>query len=436
MLRVRSETGQSEVRQESDPRQSIPVVPTLSSQSKTRKEEKANDERTITSVFERLSRSLGNRTIDTAVVAEAVKPLLKGNYQKIAAAIGIDLTEYQDEMEFCEINILPYGEMEPLGQQIYLRLYNLLTLFQGDEEMEAVLNMHEELKPRWLKKDEEDASKREKLEQQKKREEGDRREPETSDLRQPSQDDNMDQCVDDLDRPSRSETPSRNPSFEADGSEVRSVIGPRRSARLAPLYSTQSDIQTLDTPLVDNQDMDDLRNTRRSESSSSDSSESSQSEGRSEAIPRRSQRFAPTCSRQSKLKIKKMNSKKEEKRKMKRLLLIIIEKLNTPLEGRIIIGEEIMEKVKKLTYNNKTRISLSIGSTPYTFLKQTKWPWKEKYGKMMYHLDDFYLRLLNWLDNFNDEEKKQVIKLFKQLKNLWRKLKRDQKKAEKETKDE
>ena len=100
----------------------------------------------------------------------------------------------------------------------------------------------------------------------------------------------------------------------------------------------------------------------------------------------------------------------------------IMKQLNRPRGDRCIVPAKVLEDVQKFIKENdiaRSHISQMVGKTKSTLTEQmnTKEP---KYYLNYYNgrLQEFYLRLFNWLE-YDGEKRKEVLASWKELKAQW-----------------
>lgn len=111
----------------------------------------------------------------------------------------------------------------------------------------------------------------------------------------------------------------------------------------------------------------------------------------------------------------------------------IIEKLKTPRQNRVIDIDDITAKVKEFTKEDEKcyeQIANSINRDHNQFLKSMTIGHRTPFKRMTESRQNTYIRLLNWLELFDEEEKKEVLKLNENLVDKWYKMWKDEKKRE------
>ncbi|EFO83734.1 hypothetical protein CRE_13191 [Caenorhabditis remanei] len=99
----------------------------------------------------------------------------------------------------------------------------------------------------------------------------------------------------------------------------------------------------------------------------------------------------------------------------------IIKQLNRPRGDRYIVPAKILEDVHDFIIENKkarSHISQMVGKAKKTLTEQLQTIAPKHYLNYNCNLQEFYLRLFNWLE-YDDEKRKEVLALWKELNAPW-----------------
>ncbi|EFP03962.1 hypothetical protein CRE_26842 [Caenorhabditis remanei] len=99
----------------------------------------------------------------------------------------------------------------------------------------------------------------------------------------------------------------------------------------------------------------------------------------------------------------------------------IMKQLNRPRGDRMIVPGKILEDVHDFIIENKkarSHISQMVGKAKETLTEQMKTIAPKHYLNYNCNLQEFYLRLFNWLE-YDDEKRKEVLALWKELNAPW-----------------
>ncbi|EFP03965.1 hypothetical protein CRE_26845 [Caenorhabditis remanei] len=131
----------------SRPPQPVPISSSSSTQS--------SSSITVENVIETLSKPLEGRNLNVNNIAEKVLKFTDEYGEKVAASIEKNWSNVRREMNHCIRSGNQYEKMTMRKQMVYLRLFNWFEYYEESQVKEAVLDLHKELEKRWRKMDKE-----------------------------------------------------------------------------------------------------------------------------------------------------------------------------------------------------------------------------------------------------------------------------------------